>query len=171
MKFPERTMSKKTRLYAGTLATAVVAAMSAYAASTNTTDAAIPLSRQAAVGGTGAALPAKRTVALPTLPRQTGFDRFIVKYRAAPGARNVQATTVLGTFNTAVARAGLSTMRANGVALSATHVRRLAIGGDVLRTSRALSVAESNALLEQLRSDPSVEYAQPDYRRYKFDFV
>ncbi len=165
-------MSKKTRLYAGTLATAVVVALSAYAATgTNADDAATSLSRRAAVGSSGAALPGKRTVALTTLPQQTGFDRFIVKYRVASGPRGVQATTVLGAFNTAAARAGLSTMRANGVALSATHLRRLAIGGDVLRTSRALNVTESNALLEQLRSDPSVEYAQPDYRRHKLDFV
>jgi len=164
-------MSKKTRLYAGTLATGVIVALSAYAASSNTSDAAMPLSQQVSGASTGAASPARRTVALPTLPQQTGFDRFIVKYRAAPGARSVQASTVLGAFNTAAARAGLSLTRANGLALSATHVRRLAIGGDVLRTSRSLSVAESNALLDQLRGDPSVEYAQPDYRRHKLDFV
>jgi len=163
-------MSKKTRLYAGTLATAVVVTLSAYAASSNITDAAMPSSRQVA-SASAAASPARRTVALPTLPQQTGFDRFIVKYRTASGARVVQTSSVLGAFNTAAARAGLSVSRAAAPAVSASHVRRLAIGGDVLRTSRSLSTIEANALLEQLRSDPSVEYAQPDYRRYKLDFV
>jgi serine protease len=163
-------MSKKTRLYAGTLATAVVVALSAYAASSNLTDAAMPSSRQAA-SAAGPASPARRTVALPALPQQASFDRFIVKYRTASGARSVQAGAALGAFNTAAARAGLSVARTTGAAVSASHVRRLAIGGDVLRTSRPLNVAESNALLEQLRGDPSVEYAQPDYRRHKLDFV
>ncbi len=166
-------MNKHTRrLCVGTLATAVVTALSAFA-SGYVTGGNVPVAR--AAGTTNATASSSRTMPLATLPQQASFDRFIVKYRDTSARSAVPASTVLGGFNTAATRAGVAGLKvgANGVAsvLGATHVRRLAVGGDVIRTSRGLSASESDALLAQLRSDPAVEYAQPDYRKYKMDFV
>ena len=168
-------MNKHTRrLCAGTLATAVVAALSAFA-SGYVSGGAAPITRTTTASTTPANASSARTMPLATLPQPSGFNRFIVKYRDS-GTRSAASTTALmGTFNAAATRAGVAGLKtgANGVAtvLSAAHVRRLAIGSDLIRTSRALTATETDALLAQLRSDPAVEYAQPDYRKYKMDFV
>lgn len=172
-------MKKSTRIAcAGTLATAVVAALSAFASGYFTGTAPWPssgLSMTAAPSGSAATgVTAVRKVPLGTAPAQTSFDRFIVKYQDGAVARSSQAT-LMNAVNTAAIRAGVAGMKMspNGTstALSMQHVRRLATGADVIRLSRRLDQAEADALLSQLRADPTVEFAQPDYIKRHFDFT
>jgi serine protease len=79
-------------------------------------------------------------------------DRIIVKYRAVPATAAAQATQARG--------AELSAARA-GVAMS--RVRTTALGSQVLRADRRLSLAEAERLAADIAaSDPNVEYAEPD---------
>ncbi|GHA69094.1 extracellular protease [Lysobacter bugurensis] len=82
-----------------------------------------------------------------------GTDRFIVKYREGSAERasvaNVRAAT------SRVARVG-------GKAVALGHVRRMAIGADVLTTDRRLDRAEAEALMRQIAADPAVEYIEVD---------
>ncbi len=176
-------MKKSTRIAcAGTLATAVVAALSAFASGYFTGAAPWPSSGLSMAVGPTAAAPGspvpnatpRLPLALGNAPEQTRFDRFIVKYRDGAAARSNQAT-LMSAVNAAATRAGVAGMRtsANGTraALGMQHVRRLAGGGDVIRLSRHLDAVEAAALLAQLRADPSVQFAQPDYIKQHFDFT
>ena len=79
-------------------------------------------------------------------------DRIIVKYRAVPATAAAQATQARG--------AELSAARF-GVAMS--RVRTTALGSQVLRADRRLSLAEAERLAADIAaSDPNVEYAEPD---------
>ncbi|MGH8084068.1 MAG: S8 family serine peptidase [Lysobacter sp.] len=116
-------------------------------------------------------LPGKVMPASAPAP-QVRFDRFIVKYRDGAAALRSTAAT-LSAVNAAAIRAGVAGMRtaANGSrsALVLEHVRTLAMGGDVIKLSHGLGKAEAEALLTQLRNDPAVEYAQPDYIKRALD--
>jgi serine protease len=79
-------------------------------------------------------------------------DRIIVKYRNAPATVAAQSAQSRG--------ADLSASR-HGVALS--RVRTTALGSQVLRVDRRLSLAEAERLAADIAaSDPNVEYAEPD---------
>jgi serine protease len=79
-------------------------------------------------------------------------DRIIVKYRAVPATAAAQATQARG--------AELSAARF-GIAMS--RVRTTALGSQVLRADRRLSLAEAERLAADIAaSDPNVEYAEPD---------
>ncbi len=79
-------------------------------------------------------------------------DRIIVKYRAVPATAAAQATQARG--------AELSAARF-GVAMS--RVRTTALGSQVLRADRRLSLAAADRLAADIAaSDPNVEYAEPD---------
>jgi serine protease len=124
--------------------------------------------------GTRAGSPVVRRVVGPNAPAQAGFDRFIVQYRSGTATRASQATLVKA-VNAAALRAGVADARlsvdgARG-GLAVHHVRSLAGGGDVIRLSRRLDRVEANALLAQLRSDPGVLFAQPDYLKQHFAFA
>jgi len=84
-----------------------------------------------------------------------GFtDRIIVKYRNTPAAATaaVQASQMRGTELPA-ARLGVA-MR---------HVRTTALGAQVLKSDRRLSLGEAAQLARDIAaSDPNVEYAEPD---------
>jgi serine protease len=82
----------------------------------------------------------------------TYTDRIIVKYRTTPANSLAQANRVRG--------ADLSAQRF-GVAVS--RVRTTALGSEVLKVDRRLSLAEADALARDIAaSDPNVEYAEPD---------
>lgn len=86
-----------------------------------------------------------------TLPADSVFQRFIVKYRAdtAPG-RDVAA-----------ARERVATMQAqSGIALE--WLRRLGVEADVIKAGRPLDRAEASALMERFSADPEVEYIEVD---------
>jgi subtilisin family serine protease len=80
-------------------------------------------------------------------------DRFIVKYRAGSdkGA------------NLAIAKGALSgNIAVGGRLLSLGHLRRLAVGADVVQVNRKLDHAEAISLMRQIAADPNVEYVEVD---------
>ncbi|MDR6839909.1 S8 family peptidase [Pseudoxanthomonas sacheonensis] len=171
-------MRKSTRIACtGTLATAVVAALSAFASDYFSAAPRTMSSPSAAVSAASVSAGVannSRKVLPGSALRQASFDRFIVKYGDGTAARSSQ-TLLLNAINAAAMRAGVAgtKLSANGssAALSMQYVRRLATGGDVIRLSRGLNQNEANALLAQLRADPSVKYAQPDYIKQRLDFT
>ena len=179
-------MKKSTRIAcAGTLATAVVAALSAFASGYVTGASPWPTSGLSILAGTSASASASagasvrpavsgRKIMPAGAPAQSSFDRFIVKYQDDGPARGGQSA-LMSVVNAAAMRAGVAGLKitANGsrTVLDIQHVRTLAIGADVVRLSRGLSQAEADAFLGQLRIDPSVKYAQPDYIKRHTDFT
>ncbi len=169
-------MKNKRNLTASILAVSVIAAVTAYAASNSgavgvgfgaaaSSSAGIPT--RAAVAQTG------RKNLLSAAPAQTGFERFIVKYKDGSAAR-LNRSTLIGNLTAAGVRAGVVTSSASRgapAAMGFSHVRMLGIGADLVRASRRLTPAESRALLTQLRADPNVVYAQPDYLKQRLDFI
>lgn len=161
-------MNRNTRyLAAGTLTAAVLVAMTAYAS--NSVNHAAPASLAIATTASSAAAPAARLLQSRTLPLSrvqapTGFNRFIVKYRDGSVARR-SATATTDHASAALRRAGF----AGASTLSLSHVRKMGVGADVMRASRQLSKVEADAFLAQLRSDPAVQYAQPDYIKQRLD--
>ena len=92
---------------------------------------------------------------LSGLQAATTHDRFIVKYRDGSGER-ASTAKAQGALNRAAA-AG-----AGGKALGLEHVRRLAVGADVVKASRKLDRAEAESVMRQLAADPNVEYVEVD---------
>ena len=82
-------------------------------------------------------------------------DRFIVKYRTGSAER-----TDVGRAKAALSRAAAAGVGGKPVALG--HLRRLAVGADVVRANRKLDRADAASLIRQLAADPNVEYAQVD---------
>ncbi|GAB3368410.1 S8 family peptidase [Lysobacter rhizosphaerae] len=180
-------MKLSTRvLGTGVLAAAIVTALSAFAA-TYTHPASIPMtaigtvatSRVAASSMTTAMATASsakpgRTVSLPPLAKQSSYNRFIVKYKTGSAATR-SSDNVLNAVNAAAMRAGVAGMALQNdgkrTALSLKYLRKLSVGADLVRLSRNLNQAEADALLAQLRADPSVEYAQPDYVMQALSFM
>jgi serine protease len=79
-------------------------------------------------------------------------DRIIVKYRTTPSSLTAQASQMRSTELPAARL---------GVAMS--HVRTTALGSQVLRSDRRLSLIEAEQLARDIAaSDPNVEYAEPD---------
>lgn len=168
-------MKKKNRnVIAGSLSIAVAAAVSAFAAGA-APGAAPPASGSSmSAAHSNGATSMGRKVLLANTPAQSSFDRVIVKYRDGAAARSSQ-TAVMDAVNAAAIRAGVAGMKlqANGTSsvLSLQHVLKLAVGADVIKLSRGLSPTEADALLTELRADPSVQYAQPDYIKRRTDFT
>jgi len=84
-----------------------------------------------------------------------GFtDRIIVKYRSSPDmAQTAAGTTKMGNAELSAQRFGLQVSR----------LRTTALGSQVLKVDRRLSLAEAESLAADIAaSDPNVEYAEPD---------
>ena len=104
---------------------------------------------------------------------QTGaqsFDRLIITYKNGSAERS-NKDAVLQNVQAAVSRAGLdratkSSTGATVAPLSVSYKRKLAVGSDLVHTSRKLSQSETNALVAQLAADPAVASVHPDYKRY-----
>ncbi len=98
-----------------------------------------------------------------------GGARIIVKYRNNSAERRDTGTAmqvVTSALNRAMpARAGASS-RGGAAALQARHLRRMAVGADVVKLSRSLNKVEMTQLLSEIAADPSVEYAELDQRVY-----
>lgn len=82
-------------------------------------------------------------------------DRFIVKYRDGSAER-----TDVGRAKAALSRAAAAGVGGKSVALG--HLRRLAVGADVVRANRKLDRADAASLIRQLAADPNVEYVEVD---------
>ena len=146
---------------AGALGTAILVALGAHAAPAMPTQKAVSVH---ALPKVKKALPMKATAPV-------GFDRFIVKYKSGTVSSR-SAATLVGNLNLAARKALVATATAGKgapVAISFEHVRKLGVGADVVRASRKLSQAETNAFLAQLRADANVSYAQPDYLKKRLD--
>jgi serine protease len=92
-------------------------------------------------------------VPLATNAADAGYtDRIIVKYRAA-AAGQVAETARLRAMELPAARMGLAMRR----------LRTTALGSQILKADRKLSLAEAESLVADIEaSDPNVEYAEPD---------
>ena len=84
-------------------------------------------------------------------------DRIIVKYRAAGAATEAGA-----------ARTGGAELSAQRFGLRMNRLRTTALGSQVLKVDRRLTLAEAERLAADIASDPSVEYAEPDRMMRKF---
>jgi serine protease len=98
------------------------------------------------------------------------YDRFIVTYRDGSTERS-NSNALLQNVKAAVSRAGLdrATVSSTGTQvapLSVSYQRKLAVGADLVKTSRKLNQGEANQLIQQLATDPAVVYVQPDYKMY-----
>ena len=100
------------------------------------------------------------------------YDRFIVTYKDGTTQRS-SSVSALQNVKAAISRAGLdrATISSNGgvtaPVVSASYQRKLAIGSDLIRTSRKLNQSEANTLMMQLAADSSVAHVQPDYKMYR----
>ncbi|HEY1141791.1 MAG TPA: peptidase S8, partial [Lysobacter sp.] len=103
--------------------------------------------------GTGSAFAAGR-LELSGLQSADTHHQFIVKYRDGSPAR--ASTTALQR------KLDLAATGAGARAVGLQHVRRLAVGADVVRVARALDRAEAERLMRQLAADPDVEYVEVD---------
>ncbi|MGO1071354.1 S8 family serine peptidase [Lysobacter sp. CA199] len=102
----------------------------------------------------GSAFAAGR-VNLGGLQTANKFDRFIVKYR--DGRADVQNAL------SAATAAG----KARGpAAFGVKHLRRTAIGADVVRAERTLDRAQAESLMRQIAADPNVDYVEVDVLRH-----
>ncbi len=94
-------------------------------------------------------------VELDGLNSAAQHDQFIVKYREG-SAEHLNAASMQRSLDAAATRG-----RA-GSALSVAHVRRLAVGAEVVRANRKLDRVEAESLMRQLAADPNVEYVEVD---------
>jgi serine protease len=167
-------MNKKTlkrSLGVTTIAAAIAGIVAAYAAEGGSTAAAAVAATDATALNpfVTAGTPARQHGAMPVKSAaQPDFDRFIVKYRnGSAQARN--ASSMISSLNATAVRAGLPGP-SRGIA-TLQHVRRTAIGADLVRMSRALDRPQAESFMAALRADPNVEYAQPDYIKQRLDVV
>ena len=120
------------------------------------------------------ALPAAQATDVPTLgtPKvnlgnlqaTAGYDRFIVTYRDGSTERSSRSAA-LQNISVAANRAGISSVSANGgpaAPLSVSYQRKLAIGSELVRTSRKLTQAEATSLMTQIAADPAVAHVEID---------
>jgi len=162
-------------LAAGGLTAALLVALTAYASTPSQHAASAMQTAVSAAAAKASATPAARLIGQRTLPlarsqADTGYQRFIVKYRDGSAARR-SATALLDQANAALRSANIAGANSARASLSLSHLRRLDSGADVVRASRRLNTVESAAFLKQLRSDPAVQYAQPDYIKQRYEVV
>ena len=115
----------------------------------------IRLTSRGGVGLRSFALGLLMLAPLAAAAADAGFtDRIIVKYRGSSDAAQAMAgTTKMGNAELSAQRFGLTMSR----------VRTTALGSQVLRVDRKLSLAEAEQLAADIAaSDPNVEYAEPD---------
>jgi len=89
------------------------------------------------------------------LQSAASHDRFIVKYRAGSTER-----ADVGLAKAALTR--IAAAGAGGKAVALGHLRRLAVGADVVLSNRKLDRVEAESLMRQIATDPNVEYVQVD---------
>ncbi|MFC4765116.1 S8 family peptidase [Dyella koreensis] len=105
-----------------------------------------------------AAQPSISKMSVSSLSTAKGFDRFIVTYRNGT-TEHLDRSAALQNVKAAVSRANRS---AFSVPVSASYQRKLAIGSDLVRTSRKLNAAEASALMQQIAADPAVAHVEQD---------
>lgn len=101
---------------------------------------------------------AAERINLSALQASGQYDRFIVNYRDGSEAQACPAA--LDARLQQAARAVPAKGGQRGMSLQ--HLRRVANGAEVVRTSRKLDRAEAESLMRQLAADPNVEYVEID---------
>ena len=86
------------------------------------------------------------------------FGRFIVTYKDGSVARN-NGAVISRNMSSALSSAGL---KAKTNAVSANYVRKLAVGSDLVKTSRKLDRVEAETFMRQIAADPNVESVTVD---------
>jgi len=120
----------------------------------------------AAIATTGASAAKKPKFARDTsnltasLGDQQQFSRFVIEYRDGAVEKGNRSAIAAG-VNRALSRSGLAKARP----ATASHLRKLATGQEVVKLSRALDRVEADALLRQIAADPNVTAVYPDRLR------
>lgn len=114
----------------------------------------LPIGLAGQIYANGPGSPDTRVRAPATASPGARFDRFIVKYRDGSDEK-ANASALQRSLGIAAAQAGVRN-------LQATNLRELAIGANVIRTSKKLDRAEAESLMRQLRANPAVEYVELD---------
>ena len=93
------------------------------------------------------------------------YDRFIITYRDGTAERGNRAA-VQQNVDAAISRSKLDRARNGRVPVKASYQRKLAIGADLVRTSRKLDSNEAETLIRQIGADPAVLNVAPDMMRH-----
>lgn len=128
--------------------------------------AALALALPASQAATTVPAPTVSKVNLGNLSANASYDRFIVTYRDGSTERTSHAAAVQN-ISAAATRAGLTghslTLNRSAAApLGVSYKRRLAMGADLVKTSRKLSQAEAATLMRQIAADPAVAHVEAD---------
>lgn len=116
------------------------------------------------VPGAFAAEPLAARDSVRAAPAGEAGSRIIVKYRNGTAASRDRGAK-LRVVDSAAGRAQLATVKAvNGrsAALSAVYARKLGVGADLLKLSQRLPQSQLQRLVDEIRADPSVQYAEVD---------
>lgn len=124
---------------------------------------AISLSAHAAGPGANAA---GSRANLSRLQADGHYSRFIVTYREGSTERK-DRSALLQNVSAAASRSGLDRAKANAsgrmqAGVQVSYKRKLAIGADLVSTSRSLDRAEAAAFMQQIAADPAVLDVSPD---------
>jgi serine protease len=120
------------------------------------------LTATSALGIAAAGGPAEAAgrIEINTLQAEGPFNRFIVKYRE-DSAQFSRPESVQRHLE-ATAQRSVSLNRTGATPLVMGHIRRLAVGADVVSVGRGLDRAEAETLMRELAADPDVEYVEVD---------
>lgn len=142
-------MIKKNKLGSAVAGAVMVVSMGGHAAfaATPSPGTIVPMSQPAASSDSGA--------------------RLIIKYRDAATSETAKLTSV----RAAASRAGVVQARKGTMvsALGASHMRKLAVGADLIKLSISLSDAQMKNLLREIAADAAVEYVQVDRMMHPVD--
>ena len=124
---------------------------------------ALAMALALALAGTANATTPTATINSSTMTASGSYDRFIVTYRSGSTEQRDHAAVVQN-VSAALGRAGLVQRTASTTSSPTTisYQRKLAIGAELVRTSRKLSQAEAAALMRELATDPAVAHVEPD---------
>ncbi len=114
---------------------------------------ALALSVALAFGSVAVAADSASRMNIAALEAGEQYDGFIVHYRE--GARAVASRAVL--------QASLD-QTSRQVGAHATHIRRLAAGGELIEFNRSFSRLDAQSVMEVIAADPDVVYVEPNAR-------
>jgi serine protease len=105
-------------------------------------------------------------VNLTNMHANGSYDRFIVTYRNGSTER-VNHAAALQNISAAVTKAGLNAAaprlgRSATLPVKVNYQRKLAVGSDLVKTSRKLNQAEASTLMRQIAADPAVAHVEVD---------
>ncbi|MBJ6981240.1 S8 family serine peptidase [Luteimonas sp. MC1572] len=105
--------------------------------------------------------PAADRIDLSGLQASELHDRFIVKY-VDGSAEHAQAAARDAALRSAAVAVPQARNARGATPLALRHERRMAVGAEVVRSSRKLDRIEAESLMRQIASNPNVEYVEVD---------